>query len=261
MKSWVCLLLSGLSFCLFMLKRAFEKNVVSTLIQLNRYTSSSELSIFFISDIHRRSISKKWIKKLPPTDIVMIGGDIMEKGVPFSRVEHNIRILKEVAPVFFVFGNNDEEVEKDRLESLLLKYEVTILENKVVKWHLEDGESIWLAGIGDINYQKHVLKRAISEINNEDLIVLMSHDPRVIHKLDDQQKTIDFILSGHTHGGQIRLFGYSPYDKGGMTTINNSIHLISNGFGTTLVPFRLGAKSETHHIIFQKKKSDELTLH
>ena len=42
-------------------------------------------------------------------DLVIIGGDIRERGVPIERVEKNILKLKELGPLYFVWGNNDYE--------------------------------------------------------------------------------------------------------------------------------------------------------
>ena len=64
---------------------------------------------------------------------------------------------------------------------------------------------------------------------------------------------LSLLLSGHTHGGQIHLFGFSPYEKGRLKKENDLTVLISNGYGTTGVPLRLGAKAETHLISIENR--------
>ena len=59
---------------------------------------------------------------------------------------------------------------------------------------------------------------------------------------------IRLVLSGHTHGGQIHILGYSPYEKGKIKKLENTTLLISNGYGTTSLPLRLGAPAECHLI-------------
>lgn len=60
---------------------------------------------------------------------------------------------------------------------------------------------------------------------------------------------IGLVLSGHTHGGQIRLLGLGLKEKGSMREIKDDMYmLISNGYGTTGLPLRLSAPAQTHII-------------
>ena len=66
-------------------------------------------------------ISDKIINQLQgKVDIVIIGGDLTEKGVPFQQVKENILKLKKLGTVFFVWGNNDHEVNEPQLDAMLL---------------------------------------------------------------------------------------------------------------------------------------------
>ena len=77
--------------------------------------------------------------------------------------------------------------------------------------------------------------------------ILVCHNPEISKKMDPQYG-IHLLLSGHTHGGQIRILGFGPYEKGRLKKDKDLTTLISNGYGTTGVPLRLGAKPETHFI-------------
>lgn len=253
MKYMAATLLSFLLLAGWMVKRAFENNVTYINIPLKTYTSEKDFSIFFISDIHRRILDINWIKTIPSADAVIIGGDLIEKGVPFSRVEKNIQLLSKLGPVYFVYGNNDEEVDLKKLNKLLRENDVTILDNKAVKLQIENDHILWIAGVGDISYQKDDVQKALQMVHSSYPVVLVSHEPVIIHKLANINKKVDLILSGHTHGGQIRFFGAGPYEPGTLKKINTTYQLISNGFGTTFIPLRLGARSETHYISLSKK--------
>ncbi|KIL48958.1 hypothetical protein KP77_21690 [Jeotgalibacillus alimentarius] len=235
------------SMCLFMFKRAFENNLVTHEVKLNNQKKYNPVNMLFISDIHRRSVSEKWLMSLPETDIAVIGGDITEKGVSYEKVRKNAALIASNKKTYFVFGNNDEEVDKTLLTDILENEGITVLENESVKCHLNEG--LVIAGVGDINYQKDDIKKTMADIHDED-VILLSHDPRITKKLNQitNASNIKLILSGHTHGGQIRFFGFGPYQKGRMERKPQYAHLISNGFGTTLLPLRLGAKSEVHLI-------------
>ncbi|MDZ5712035.1 metallophosphoesterase [Jeotgalibacillus haloalkalitolerans] len=244
-------LYAGIVFCismvLYMIKRAFENNLVTHEIKLRETPMYNPLKILFISDIHRRKINAGWFSSLPEVDLVLIGGDITEKGVPFERVKRNAALLSNAGEAYFVFGNNDEEIDKEQLISILKNEGIRILENDSAV--LENHNHIVLAGIGDINYLKDDLDKTFSGIEHEE-VILLSHDPRVTGKLmhTPYQNQTKLILCGHTHGGQIRIFGFGPYEKGRVIKHHHYTQLISNGYGTTLLPMRLGAKSEVHLI-------------
>lgn len=212
----------------------------------------SGMKLFFISDIHHREVSETIIKEiLGNVDCIIIGGDLTEKDVPFSRVEKNIKALTKVAPTYFVWGNNDYEVNHLQLETLLKNEGVKILANSSIP--LKQGnESVYLIGVDDFGHRFDNLEEALSG-SEKGFKVLVSHNPDIKKKLREEHN-INVILSGHTHGGQIRIFGFGITERAGLFKLSNNIYmLISNGYGTTRLPLRLGAPAETHVITFLKK--------
>lgn len=206
--------------------------------------------IFFISDIHFRVISKKIINEIQKnTDIVIIGGDLLEKNVPFSNVEKNIKRLTNIAPTYFVWGNNDYEGNVEQLTVLLKEYGVEILNNRAVSLK-KNSDSISLIGV-DNGTKRMDITKALAEAR-EPYKIFVSHTPEVRHKLP-KDIGIRLFLSGHTHGGQIRLFGFGIREKGMLQFDENRWILISNGYGTTGLPLRLGAKAQTHLITLKKR--------
>ncbi|WP_110112998.1 metallophosphoesterase [Bacillus sp. CGMCC 1.16541] len=250
-----CASLFVLIFIGYMWIEAKRNSVVHHNMTLSRFPKTFEsLRIFFISDIHRRTIPDRLLHKIKEkVDIVIIGGDLTEKGVPFSRVLHNIRQLKKLGPVYFVWGNNDYEVDYHELDALLLSEQVTILDNTAVKFESAEGESFDLLGVDDTSKKRAQLHLALQDCEEESFKILVSHNPSIIHKVKKEDK-IDFVLSGHTHGGQIRFFGIGPYEIGGLKEVNGTTLFVSNGYGTTAIPFRLGARSETHYIVISRTK-------
>jgi uncharacterized protein len=210
--------------------------------------SFGKLSIFFISDIHRRLISEKIIDEVKgKADMVVIGGDLTEKGVPFERVAENIRRLKEIGPVYFVWGNNDYEVDYHELDALLLQEGVKILDNTAVRFESAEGEKVSLLGVDDISKNRARLDLALLDADDQGFRILVSHNPGIVSKIQEDHR-ISLILSGHTHGGQIRFFRFGIYEKGGIRKIKETTLIVSNGYGTTALPLRLGAPAETHLI-------------
>lgn len=241
------LLLSVLSA--YMYKEAFSDRVVYHVFAFpNLPKNFGEINIFFISDIHKRIISDQIINEVNgKTELVIIGGDLLEKGVPLEQVEENIKKLKELGQLFFVWGNNDYEIDYHTLDALLLHHGVKILDNTVSVFESEDGDRFILLGVDDLTKERDRLDLALLDAGVGGFRLLVSHNPKISEKISDEQG-IDLVLCGHTHGGQIRIFGFGPYEVGGIKKLGNTTMLVSNGYGTTGVPFRLGAKAQTHLI-------------
>ncbi|MDQ0232931.1 putative MPP superfamily phosphohydrolase [Metabacillus malikii] len=240
----VCILLG-----FFMYLKAKENHLTThTFTFQNLPHSFSPLKILFISDIHRRVVSEELLSKVPPfIDLVIIGGDLTEAGVPFERVEENLRILTSYGPTYFVFGNNDYEVGKESLEKLLKKYQVTVLNNTSMPLSSNKGETIFLIGVEDMNEERDCLDSALKGVLTNSFNILVSHNPKIIDKFPENHN-ISLVLSGHEHGGQIRLFGFGLYEKGKVHVYKKLTLLISNGYGTSGIPLRLGAPAEAHYI-------------
>ncbi|QOR65298.1 metallophosphoesterase [Cytobacillus suaedae] len=225
-----------------------NKNIVKEQVLLfNDFPQDLEkLTIFFISDIHRRKVSEKLINKVVgKADIVIIGGDLAEKGVSFERISENIDSLKAIGPTYFVWGNNDYETDFHRLDSLLLEKGVKILDNTAVNFESRSGEKISLLGVDDMSEERDRLELALLDAGDSSFKILACHNPRIVKKIK-KDYNIQLVLTGHTHGGQIRILNFGYYEKGKLS--DNGVYklLISNGYGTTGVPLRLGAEPETH---------------
>lgn len=251
----VCLLLM-IILILYMWKLAVGNNVIEHHLTFEEFPESfGDVKIFFISDLHKRKISPSIINRVKgKTDIVVIGGDITEKGVPINQVEENVKRLKELGPVYFVWGNNDYETDYHELDAALLSLGVKILDNTAVLFDSPTGDKISLLGVDYIEWGRADLDLALSDSEKNSFKILVSHCPRIMNRVKEEHR-ISLVLSGHTHGGQIRFFGLGRYKIGGLAVKGNTLLLTSNGYGTSLVPLRLGAKSETHLIHLSHRKS------
>ncbi|MDQ0213722.1 putative MPP superfamily phosphohydrolase [Oikeobacillus pervagus] len=242
---------------LYMWKEAFRNVVVFDHVYVPSLPSENPVRLFFISDIHRRVIHPSIIQKMKDNvDVIIIGGDLAEKGVPLERIQHNVRKLSSIAPVFFVWGNNDYEVDVLELKKILMEENVTILKNTSITFPLTGGKRIRLIGVDDLSNGNADKNLAFKEVVPTDFNILISHNPYFIKKLQTTDP-IHLMLSGHTHGGQIRLFGLGLYEKGGWFQHHQTKYFVSNGYGTTALPLRFGAKAETHLITISNRKKPE----
>lgn len=256
--TFILLVFLGVALLIHMRKIANENNVKYEIFYFPNFPSSiREITLFFISDIHRRTVDDTIINEaINVAEIVVIGGDLLEKGVKLEKTRENLRKLKKIGPVYFVWGNNDYEIDRDVLETLLKEEDIILLDNKAVSFRSDIGESWSLIGIEDYSLEHDDLEKALEQTNANDFKLLVSHNPKIIEKVNEVEQ-IPLILSGHTHGGQIRIFGFGPYELGGAKVIENTTVFVSNGYGTTSIPLRLGAKPETHIISIKHKQNDE----
>ncbi|WP_042457903.1 metallophosphoesterase [Neobacillus dielmonensis] len=248
----VILFLFGGCLLSLMLREAFSNNVVVHHFLSPDYPKKMDpISIFFISDIHRRSISDRVVLAVKgKADFVVIGGDLTEKGVPYERIKENLGKLLTIGPVYFVWGNNDFEADENKLSSMLTDLGITLLDNKAVSLRDDGHENLHLIGVDDLNQNRDRLDLALEKTENSGFKIVVSHYPNIVDKILPEHH-INLVLSGHTHGGQIHLLGYSPYKRGGLEKVGSTLLLISNGYGTTGIPLRLGAPAECHLLTIQ----------
>lgn len=135
---------------------------------------------------------------------------------------------------------------------------VPVLENKVVRL-VKDQLPFWLSGTASIVAIKkggrnrfegrEDVTGTLAQITDGAPIIHMAHEPDLFAKIPDR---VSITLSGHTHGGQVRLFGYSPIVPSGYGNryayghvVENNRHLIvSGGLGCSIMPVRFGSPPE-----------------
>lgn len=247
------LVLIVIAVILYMYREAHADRMLAQKLRFeNLPPDFGELTIFFISDIHKRLISHTIIESIiGKAEIVIIGGDLAEKGVGLNQIKENLARLKEVAPLYFVWGNNDYEVDPIKLRELMVSMGVTILDNASVQLKTKTGAIFALIGVDDYSVGHSDLDLALEGARRSPLKVLVSHNPEIINFVT-REHNIQLVLSGHTHGGQIRFLGLGLYELGGIKRIGKTLLFVSNGYGTTSLPLRLGAKAETHLLTIER---------
>ena len=95
----------------------------------------------------------------------------------------------------------------------------------------------------------HDLPRTLAAIRDDAPAILLAHEPDIFPSVPQR---VALTLSGHTHGGQVRCFGYSPVVPSRYGNrfayghvVENGRHLIvSGGLGTSIAPVRFGVPPE-----------------
>jgi predicted MPP superfamily phosphohydrolase len=164
---------------------------------------------------------------------------------------------------FGVAGNHDMELNiklpaEASLGSAMAAGGVTLLKNSAVTLERR-GARVTLAGLDDWVYGNKDLRGVADMVAASECVILVSHNPDALPKLDTETAEygnwVDLMLAGHTHGGQLTLFGFkmlvksSVYGERFQSGWYNEFGvkmLVSNGVGSVFLPFRLGAPAQAH---------------
>ena len=170
--------------------------------------ATQSLRAVVIGDMHVGPYRKSgWIEKVVKVaneqnpDIVFLLGDYVYDDADQSRYLAPLADLVAPLGVYAVTGNHDHRTgEVAVVRRALQELDIAVIDNKQVD--LFDDQSLMLVGISDVWYDAD-LQKAFEGIATEDTVIFLSHNPEV--SLYTATHKADLVLSGHTHGGQVRL--------------------------------------------------------
>jgi predicted MPP superfamily phosphohydrolase len=179
-------------------------------------------------------------------DVVLLTGDYVTWSKKFiPSVSEALKSLKSRLGVYAVLGNHDIRVNADEITQSLQGSRINVLRNSSAKIDLK-GESLWIAGVDEYMYGQSDIARAIRDVPRSQPKILLAHNPEIIQEAS--RTGIDFVLAGHTHGGQIKI----PYmrtlnvvTQPGREILEGFVRkgptqmYISRGLGKVVVPIRI----------------------
>lgn len=220
-----------------------------------------------ISDLHNASFgedNKRLIARIrqETPDIIAITGDLIDSHHPDPDVA--LRFLKQaarIAPCYLVTGNHEAWLGSAflPLEAQIRDLGVTLLRDEAIRIE-KDGASIRMIGLDDPDFslrgpanQRDQLKSALSALTDGDSFdLLLSHRPEYADVYADEG--IALTLSGHSHGGQIRIpliggliapgQGFFPKYDAGRFLVGNTTLIVSRGIGNSVIPLRINNPPE-----------------
>lgn len=239
------------------------------------------LTIAALSDIHanepfmpleRVEEIVRATNALRPDVIVLLGdypgaGRFIRRVIPVSETAAVLRELRAPHGVHTILGNRDwwEDPQAQRfrrgpprIARVLAEAGLSVLHNTAVKTGFR-GAGFWLAGCGSLwafdegegrYLGANDLPRTLSAVTDRDPVILLCHEPDIFPQVPAGRVVL--TLAGHTHGGQVRVFGHSPivpsafgnrYAYGHV--VEEGKHMVvSGGLGTAILPVRLGVPPE-----------------
>lgn len=208
----------------------------------------SPIKITQISDFHSNAIKNLDellinIKNFDP-DFIILTGDIIDYGTA-SKIERSVYFLKKLSSLnkstYYITGNHEEagpnlDVFLNEIANLGIKY----LKNEGELLNV-NGNQVYLYGTSMFGFSYENYKPSKESLN-----IILSHHSKNVR--DNYRADEDFIFSGHTHGGQVRMpilggliapgEGILPdFDKGVFEYKNSTIY-VDSGLGNTFLPLR-----------------------
>jgi len=211
---------------------------------------------FTTTELIRRTVE---ISNALKPDLVLLGGDF---------VCGSAEAVLELAPIlerldakyglFAVLGNYDYYRGADIVLDGLRRVSIRVLMNEGVRLTV-GASSIFLAGIDSVLAGQPDPGAAFSARKNEGVSLALVHEPDYISELS-RLVQVDLQLSGHTHGGQVRIPGLGPIvlpELGhtyveGLYRVGRSQVYTSRGIGMVGVPFRFNCPSELAEITLRQ---------
>lgn len=237
------------------------------------------LRILFLSDLHGREYGRENIRLYQAVreerpDLILIGGDMLvgKDGVPYETALRFIQKLPSLCPVYYANGNHEQRMkeEPEMYSQSYAAYRDALKQSGV---HFLENERR-IVSIGNISLEICALELPLhtyrklkkSSVSAEDVAsligsggsnsekkgesycrILLAHNPSYMEAYLDWGA--DLVLSGHLHGGIIRIPGIGglispqlslfPKYSGELTEEGDETVIVSRGLGTHTIHLRL----------------------
>ncbi len=258
-----CLLVLSISLAA---RIRYDDNRIETVyypMQSNRIPASfSGFRIAQVSDLHNDALGDgnasllKLLQDAEP-DVIAVTGDLIDSRKTDTQIA--LRFMQkalQIAPVYYVTGNHEIALYATYppFERELRNAGVTVLNNESVLLE-QNGQNIVLLGLSDPNANDLARDERIAlmqSCSQEYFTVVLSHRPELFD--DYCTARADVVLTGHAHGGQVRLpflgglyapgQGLLPQYDAGLFTQGTTHMIVSRGIGNSLFPFRVNNRPE-----------------
>ena len=220
--------------------------------------------LMFLSDLHNREVIKditKIVLKEKP-DIIIMGGDMVNENIKDTR--YFIKLCKALVgnKIYYTFGNHESTMSSEDMEEyldLISKLDIELLNNSKINL----SKNIKLYGFVSDLYcyrkfyktclSKEYIENKIGKLDNNKYNIIIAHNPLEFKSYVDYNP--DLVLSGHVHGGLIKLpligalfspdYTFFPKYSNGEYNKNNTKMIVSRGLGfSKRIPIRINNPAE-----------------
>lgn len=221
--------------------------------------NNDPIKIIQLTDLHFKGIDTKYkriakkINSINP-DLLVFTGDSIDSDEYINDFNQFLKLINFDIKKYSITGNWEYwgKVDLNRLKKIYSDNNCELLINDNRQIDLGN-RKISIIGIDDYIGGQADFKKAKLDLFPSDIVIVLSHCPgyRDIIKQEKDDSDIDLILSGHTHGGQVKFLGFVPFTPQGSGRYLNGLYddyepklYVSKGVGTSILPIRFGARAE-----------------
>ena len=219
----------------------------------------------FISDIHypskfTRKRLGKVVRRLREENpqMLLLGGDYVTSDIYLDELFDSLSAINPKDGIYAVLGNHERRY-KDAALQAMHDFDVNLLADTVVEIERIPGV-IYLAGVYDSFVYDSLVVQPTELVDNDAFVMLLCHTPDYAER---SSTTADLVFSGHTHGGQVSLFGlYTPvkntqygkrFLRGMNRTTSRASVITTTGVGTSRRKVRFCVPSEIVIVTLMQK--------
>ena len=223
------------------------------------------VKIVFVGDFHIKPNQTKRLSKVveminaQQPDVVLSVGDFVNgheenMTMPISDIAEQLKNVKTNYGFYTVLGNHDWWIDGFEITNTLTGNGIKVLANSNNKINI-NGKNVYIAGVEDLTTRKPDIYNALVDVKNP--VILLTHSPDLFPKVPEN---VNLTLSGHVHGGQIRLplLGalIVPSDYGnkysyGLIEEKGKKMIVTKGIGNSILNVRFNCVPEIVVIEFE----------
>lgn len=212
---------------------------------------TAEVRLAVVTDFHSSDNADDVVAMVTSCapDAVLMVGDMFDDDIANRPTERTLSLMRQLSaqyPCYYVSGNHEAWTgEMDVLYQQTEEAGVTVLRmssgvltvrgQRIALCGVPDPYEMVLSGAPDTEEQ---LRQALEDVDSADFTVLLAHRPELLAKY--AQFPLDLVVSGHAHGGQVRIPGvlnglYAPNQgwfpklAGGAYTQDGTTLIVSRG--------------------------------
>lgn len=212
---------------------------------------TAEVRLAVVTDFHSSDNADDVVAMVASCapDAVLLVGDLFDDDTQNRPMERTLSLMRQLSaqyPCYYVSGNHEAWTgEMDALYQQTEEAGVTVLRmssgvltvrgQRIALCGIPDPYEMVFSGAPDTEEQ---LRQALEDVDSADFTVLLAHRPELLAKY--AQFPLDLVVSGHTHGGQVRIPGvlnglYAPNQgwfpklAGGAYTQDGTTLIVSRG--------------------------------
>lgn len=239
------------------LAEPFRLTIERQPIHLRRWpTALDGFRVVHLSDFHHGPLTStsqilravETANSLEPDLITLTGDYISHERQYAAPCAEMVGRLRARYGVFAVLGNHDHWTDAALITDLFRAEGIEVLINEGMRFEI-DGNAFWLAGVNDTMVGLEDLPLALAGAGSDEMKLLLAHNPIILRRAE--RAGVDLVLSGHTHGGQVKLRSErSPSGRPrrrllkGLGRRGETQIYVTRGLGTVILPIRYGCPPE-----------------